>query len=236
MLGIGTYRIAHPYDIVRQGIAHGYQLVDTAELYKNEDEVFAAVQDSNERQHVFVMTKIRPGMAFCHSAANVDALLLHWPSDHFEEDWRKLCEQQPVRHLGVSNFSQAQLECIADIQTPFCNQIEVTPFLPRCNLIRYHSAHDIQTVAYSSLTKGQRLEFEPLQRMAQQHACSPSTILLSWALQRRFWVLPRTINPQHLIENRKQVQLTIDDLNSMAHWNDGFATHPKWAPEYPTCP
>lgn len=229
MLGLGTYKIPHPYDIVAAGIRAGYRLVDTAELYQNEAEVFAAVQDSGHRDQVFVMTKVRPGKRF---HPDCDALLLHWPSESYEDDWRRLCEEKPVPHLGVSNFSREQLETIENIARPFCNQIEVTPFLPRTDLVAYHRENDIITVAHSPLTKGSRLDWEPLQRMATKYQCTPASVLLSWSLDQGFWVLPRTSQVSHLQENRRRISFDAADASEIRSWADGFATHPKYVEKF----
>jgi len=229
MLGIGTYRLAHPYDIVRKGLDLGYRLVDTAELYRNEKEVFRAVTDSGLRSQVTVMSKIRPDQPFRHSATDVDVLLLHWPSENPTEQWRHLCEKKPVKHLGVSNFSVTQLEAITEIATPFCHQIEVSPFLTRSELIAHHQAHGILTVAHSPLTKGERLSYGPLIEMANRYGTSPVNVLLSWSLAQGFWVLPRTSRLDHLQSNiEKNVTLSQADLELMQSWDDGFATHPKY--------
>lgn len=228
MLGLGTYKIPHPYDIVAEGIREGYRLVDTAELYQNESEVFAAVNDSGCRDRVFVMTKVRPGKRFQHSASDCDALLLHWPSPTYEDDWRRLCEGNSVRRLGVSNFSVEQLERICDISRPFCNQIEVSPFLPRDDLVEYHREHDIITVAHSPLAKGRRFGLESLRRMADKHQCSQASVLLSWSLDQGFWVLPRTSQVTHLVENRHRITFDSADVDDLRTWGDNFATHPKY--------
>jgi diketogulonate reductase-like aldo/keto reductase len=94
-LGFGTYRTAGEpcYNAVRHALAVGYKLVDTAAVYRNEEIVGRAIQDSGvPRADLFITTKISAGdhgAAKAYAAAKaalarlkvdyVDLLLLHWP-------------------------------------------------------------------------------------------------------------------------------------------------------------
>ena len=62
MVGYGTYQIpaAKTRDNVLQALRTGYRLIDTAQYYRNEDGVGAALQESClPRDQVFVSTKVQ---------------------------------------------------------------------------------------------------------------------------------------------------------------------------------
>ena len=63
LLGFGTWQITGPqaYDAVRTALDVGYRHLDTATVYRNEEEVGRALADSGvPRDEVFVTTKVPP--------------------------------------------------------------------------------------------------------------------------------------------------------------------------------
>src|SRR6478735_6362359 len=64
LLGFGTWQITGDpcYDAVRVALDVGYRHLDTAMVYRNEEEVGRALADSGvPREDVFVTTKVPPG-------------------------------------------------------------------------------------------------------------------------------------------------------------------------------
>jgi 2,5-diketo-D-gluconate reductase A len=114
--------------VVRQAIAAGYRMVDTAAMYRNEEGVGEAVRD---RPDVFVTTKLDNSdhgfdaalRAFDASAKRlrrepVDLYLIHWPRPRvglYVETWKaliRLKREGRIRSIGVSNFTRDHLERI----------------------------------------------------------------------------------------------------------------------------
>jgi diketogulonate reductase-like aldo/keto reductase len=62
--GLGLYKAApgdDAYNAARYALDYGYRLIDTAEFYKNEDDVGRAIADSGvAREDIFVTSKIWP--------------------------------------------------------------------------------------------------------------------------------------------------------------------------------
>ena len=59
--GLGTFRLKDQVvvDSVTQGLALGYRLIDTAQIYGNEAEVGQAIADSGvPRSELFITTKV----------------------------------------------------------------------------------------------------------------------------------------------------------------------------------
>ena len=58
-LGFGTYRLSDDtYKSVKFSLQNGYNHIDTAPLYKNEEKVGKAIKDSGiDRKNIFVTTK-----------------------------------------------------------------------------------------------------------------------------------------------------------------------------------
>ncbi|KAJ3364704.1 hypothetical protein GGF32_001343 [Allomyces javanicus] len=96
---VGTYRVKGDQcaRVVKQAVRMGYRLIDTAQVYRNEDMVGAAVADliaegAVRRQDLFITTKIAPNQQGAGKAYNsvlvscaalqvetIDLVLIHWP-------------------------------------------------------------------------------------------------------------------------------------------------------------
>src|ERR1700755_1775945 len=66
MLGFGTWQLQGElaYEATRHALLIGYRHIDTATMYRNEDQVGRAIADSGvDRAELFVTTKLPPGNA-----------------------------------------------------------------------------------------------------------------------------------------------------------------------------
>src|SRR6202035_5767785 len=93
MLGFGTWQLQGElaYEAIRHALRAGYRHIDTATMYRNEEQVGRAIADSGlDRRDVFVTTKLPPGRAAQARATIADSLrglrsdyvdlwLVHWP-------------------------------------------------------------------------------------------------------------------------------------------------------------
>jgi diketogulonate reductase-like aldo/keto reductase len=238
MLGFGTFRLTptDAYDMTLQALKNGYRLIDTAKLYKNEESVQRAIVDSGiPRDDIFLITKIHKcTMSMLEERikifGQIDCLLLHYPTEQFLQDWTFLCKNQPstIKHLGVSNFKQNHLDEASKVLKPYCNQIEVTPFWTRKDLVQYNQMNSIITMAHSPLAKAEKFDDPRLVSMAERYHTTPSTLMINWSLKRKFWTLPRTSNVSHLQQNQSLLEIQEDDLVVMDSWNECYATHPQY--------
>ena len=150
MLGFGTF-LAKDDECERsvcQAIKAGYRLIDTAEIYGNEEQVGRGIKASGiDRDELFITTKVN-FKSFEHARESVqlslrklgtdhlDLVLLHWPFGNYYAAWReleKLYEEGTLRAIGVSNFEPDRLvDLIAYNQiTPAINQIETNLYCQR---------------------------------------------------------------------------------------------------------
>src|SRR5690606_4226472 len=91
-LGFGTWQVG--YDAVAAALAAGYRCFDTAEMYRNETAVAAALADSGlDRSDVFITTNLwnnrhgfQPSLDAFHASRRrlgldvIDLYLIHWPN------------------------------------------------------------------------------------------------------------------------------------------------------------
>lgn len=191
----------------------------------------------------------------------VDLYLIHAP---FERDqrlaqWRGLVElkrQGKARAIGVSNFSIQHLEELeaAGLPMPAVDQIELHPWSQKPELVGYLDAHSITAVAYSSLvplatwrsaagqasakTDHMKAEGEqadaPFKVLAKKYGVTEAQILLRWAVQKGYPVLPKSTNPDHIRRNADIFGFTIDpsDMTAIAKMDRGDGV--AWATGDPT--
>lgn len=128
--------------------------------------------------------------------------------------------------IGVSNYGEHHLDELLASATisPSVNQVELSPFNQRRNLVAYCAERSIPLQAWGSLTAGQQLRppkdapWPPgyakekarkdedgtspvLIQVAREAGCTVAQCLLRWALQKGFGVLPRSRHPPHIKEN-----------------------------------
>lgn len=223
LLGLGTWGLdgERCYQVVREALDMGYRLIDTATMYRNEDEIGQAFRDSGlRRNQVFITTKVASWeqgyegtLAACRGSLErlgvrtIDLYLIHWPVAGKNLDtWRameELLSQGRCRAIGVSNFSVPQLEEIKENgnMLPAVNQIELNPFVYDREVLSYCAENGIQVIAYSPLTRGSCLQEKALLQIAQAYRKSPAQVLLRWGLQKGVAVIPKASSNEHLREN-----------------------------------
>ena len=243
----GTYRV--PKDKTKTmtlaALRLGYRGIDCAELYRNEKFVMEAVLEFlDERKDVtrddlFITTKIRK---FSPEDVNervsifkkIDCLLIHFPTTEYVETWKALNEYVKnnnlnIKHLGVSNFKTEHLEAISSLPySIYCNQIEITPFWKRNDIVLYCKKNNIKITSHSPLVKGEKKDNSVLQRLSVKYNCSWANILLAFCFQQNYIPLPRSCNEEHLKENLTIPTLDWIDIQSLENLDEQFATHPQY--------
>lgn len=258
-IGLGTHRLIGKEceDIVKLALNLGYRHIDTAQSYKNEKEVGAAIKRSRVgREEIFLTTKIwhtslekKDVLKVAENALRVldtpyvDLLLVHWPNKEVDiektlESFLSLRDQGKALNIGVSNFPLKHLkEVNEELAAPiFCNQVEYHPLLEQFDLLDYVAEQDIMLTAYSPLAQGQALEVPLLKELAEKYGKSPAQIALRWLIeQEQVVAIPKASTKEHLQENLDIYDFAledddfyaIDDLDKSTRLTD-----PDFAPEW----
>ena len=153
-----------------------------------------------------------------------------------------------VKFIGVSNFSQQHIEEISSTKLPLpdANQIELHPWSQKTSLLEFMDSNRIVPIAYSSLLPlpswraaappdvmgnpsnagkspemfdSNDVDVQFFGQLAEKYNVTTAQILLKWAIQRGFAILPRSTNNVRMEEN---FNLDHFDLNEdeMAKMND----------------
>jgi len=135
---------------------------------------------------------------------------------HRRETWRaleKLFEEGKVKAIGVSNYTIEHLEELLQSNPkviPSVNQVEFHPWFYQKELLEYCKSKGIFLQAYSSLA---RLKFSDpeIERMAKKYNKTQSQILLRWGDQHEVGLIPKSSNPERILENIQIYDFTIDE-------------------------
>jgi len=237
-LGFGVFLV--PPEETKQAVTEaldaGYRLIDTAQGYRNEEGVGAAIAESDvPRDELFITTKLTNSeqgydttlAAFDGSMDKLgidvlDLFLIHWPLpmfDQYVETWRafeKLLADGRVRSIGVSNFEIPHLQRLlaeTDV-TPAVNQIELHPEFPQEDLREFHQQHGILTESWGPLGQGKGLLENPqIVEVAQRKDRTPAQVVLRWHVQLGCVVIPKSVNPYRIRENINIFDFELDDAD-----------------------
>jgi len=238
-LGLGTYKLTgrEGEQSIADAIGLGYRHIDTAAFYDNEAEVGTAIKNAGiAKAEVFVTTKVWPSSftkkQFVPGVQDslrklkidvVDLLLLHWPAD---EETNKLAvgllhecyQKQYAKHIGVSNFSQAQCEAALQQAPISCNQVEYNPHKNLAGLASYLQQQNMVLTAYSPLARGAVLEEPVIQQLAAKYNRTGSQIVLRWLVQQKnVAAIPKASTAKHCVENMQvfDFELAEEDLQQI---------------------
>lgn len=244
-LGFGVWRVSPEdgVDAVRTAIEVGYRHIDTAAVYKNEEQVGEAIRQSGvAREELFITTKVwNADQGFdttlkAHEDSlkklgldYVDLYLVHWPvKDKYLETYKaleKLYDEKLVPAIGVSNFHIHHLEDIAAHRNikPMVDQVELHPMLQQNELRDYCLKNGIAIEAWSPLMQGGEALTNPIiTELAEKHSKTSAQVILRWHLQRGVIAIPKSITPSRIQENFDvfNFELSTDDMNSIASLNE----------------
>jgi methylglyoxal/glyoxal reductase len=246
-LGLGVYQSPPGMATeraVRYALTIGYRLIDTAQLYSNEEDVGRALRKSGvSRDDVFITTKVwnsDQGYESTIKAFNkslkrldlsyLDLYLIHWPvSGMSEETWKAMVRslrEQKTRAIGVSNYDiddLAQLMQSSDV-LPAVDQVEFHPFLYQEKLLSFCEKNSIQMEAYSPLTRGTQINHPTIVAVANKYRKTPAQVLIRWSLDHGLVVIPKSIHEERILENSKvfDFELEPEDIKLLNSLNENL--------------
>ena len=247
--GLGTFRLKD--DVVKasvtQALEVGYRVIDTAQIYGNEQAIGEAIRHSGVAySDLFITTKIWtdnlsrdkliPSLKdSLHKLGtdSVDLTLIHWPSPQqqvsVEEYMQALLEarqQGLTRQIGISNFSvdliRQAIDAVGAKQIA-TNQIELHPYLQNHTVTDFARQQGIHITSYMTLAYGKVLQDQVLADIARQHNASTAQVALAWAMQLGYAVIPSSTKRENLISNlqAQQLKLTEQDMQRIAALDRG---------------
>lgn len=245
MVGFGVFQIHDAkttQTVVEEAIKTGYRLIDTAQVYGNEEAVGKAIKASGvPREELFITTKLWIS-DFSYEAAKdafneslrkldldyVDLYLLHQPFEDIFGAWRALEElykEGKIKAIGVSNFKPDQLANLAAFNevTPAVNQIELHVFNQKEDEQAYMLSKGVQTESWGAFAEGQFDVFNNpvLKEIAEKYSKTTAQVMLRWQLQRGIVSLSKSANPERVRQNFDifDFELSAEDMDKIATLN-----------------
>ena len=241
LLGFGVFQITDQAECERSvvdAIQTGYNHVDTAASYMNEEAVGRGIKQSGvTREKLFITTKLwiqsngyeSTIKAFERSLKRlqldyIDLYLIHQPFGDVHGEWRameELYQQGKVRAIGVSNFPPDRIMdlMIHNTITPAANQIEVNPFQQQIDTQKFLQDNRVQVEAWAPFAEGKNNIFqnELLLSIAARHNKSVAQIILRWLVQREIVVLSKSVRKERMIENISvfDFELSTEDMRAI---------------------
>ena len=249
LLGYGVFRVS-PEECERcvsDALKVGYRMIDTAQVYGNEEGVGRAWRKSGiPREELFLVTKVWISNAGEEKAAAsideslrkldtdyIDLLLIHQAYGDVFGTWRameKAYRNGKVRAIGVSNFQAGRFfDFVHYTDTkPMINQLQ-------CNVLAQQN--DIQTVLQETDTKtmawgplgGQGVDgivqSELLAAIGQKYNKSAAQVALRWLIQRGIVAIPKSSHIERMQQNFDvfDFELTPKDMLQIGDMNQSDA-------------
>ena len=167
----------------------------------------------------------------------IDLYLIHSPHGKSKriEQWKSLMnlkESGKVKYIGVSNWGINHINELKEnnLPLPDANQIEIHPWSQKPELVKYLRENNIDIIAYSSLVplsswrhkdgenslktdemyKDSEDSDSPFKKLATQYEVTEAQILLKWALQLGYAILPKSIQIERM-KNNFDLNFTISE-------------------------
>lgn len=235
-LGFGTFRMSEHAvaAVLPTALRTGFRHVDTAQIYDNEGAVGAAIRSSGvPRDEIFLTTKVWVAnfspRSFARSVEDslrklqtdhVDLLLLHWPNGSDVSravqiaELNAVLEQGMTRHIGISNYSIAQMHEAATLSAAplVTNQVEYHPFLDQARLLATARALGMSVTAYYAMADGRSATDPILREIGAHHGKSAAQVALRWLIQQNDVIaLSKTAKLERLEENFAIFDFALSD-------------------------
>lgn len=245
---------------LRAALAIGYRAIDTAQMYGNEDEVGQVLRESGvPRERLCITTKVHPDdydasrfMASVEASLKrlridrVDVLLLHWPpiGGDIAPPLRLLeraAEAGLASHIGVSNFTAAQMELARTVvaRPLVTNQVEFHPLLDQSVLLRAANRTGIPLSSYCSVARGEVFRHRIFADIGEGYGKTAAQVVLRWILQKGVTINTMSTKPANIRDNFEIMDFTlssvdmarIDAMNAVGRRIVGKDLVP-WAPDW----
>lgn len=223
-IGYGVYQVdpAECERCVTDALSAGYRMIDTAQAYRNEEGVGAAVAKSGIGRHeLFLVSKIwisNYGYEKAKASIDeslrklgtdyIDLMLLHQPFCDRYGAYRALEDAYKagkLRAIGVSNFYPDHfIDLASNVEIPpMVNQVETHVFDQQTEAKKHMDEFDCRIMAWAPLAEGRNNFFSNpvLEAIGHRYGKSVAQVALRWLLQRDVIIIPKSVHKERMEQN-----------------------------------
>lgn len=236
-VGYGVYQV-EPTEAERcvlDAISVGYRMIDTAQIYHNEEGVGnAIVKCGVPREELFIVTKVWISNAGEEKAyasileslkklqtVYVDLLLIHQPFGDYYGTYRAMeraYREGKTRAIGVSNFYPDRfIDIQAHVEVkPAVNQVETHVFNQQITAQEYMEKYGCRIMSWGPFAEGKNDFFnnETLAEIGRKYGKSVAQVALRYLLQRGVALIPKSTHKERMKQNLDifNFSLTEEDM------------------------
>ena len=236
-VGYGVYQVepAEAERCVLDAISVGYRMIDTAQIYHNEEGVGnAIVKCGVPREELFIVTKVwisNAGEEKAYASIleslkklqtdDIDLLLIHQPFGDYYGTYRAMeraYHEGKVRAIGVSNFYPDRfIDIQAHVEVkPAVNQVETHVFNQQITAQEYMEKYGCQIMSWGPFAEGKNDFFnnETLAEIGRKYGKSVAQVALRYLLQRGVVLIPKSAHKERMEQNMDifNFSLTEEDM------------------------
>lgn len=236
-VGYGVYQVepAEAERCVLDAISVGYRMIDTAQIYHNEEGVGnAIVKCGVPREELFIVTKVWISNAGEEKAYAsileslkklqtdyIDLLLIHQPFGDYYGTYRAMeraYHEGKVRAIGVSNFYPDRfIDIQAHVEVkPAVNQVETHVFNQQITAQEYMEKYGCRIMSWGPFAEGKNDFFnnETLAEIGRKYGKSVAQVALRYLLQRGVVLIPKSAHKKRMEQNMDifNFSLTEEDM------------------------
>lgn len=245
-LGYGVFQIpdTQTAQCVSEALGLGYRLIDTAQLYMNEEGVGAGIKQSGvSRSDIFLVDKIwfsrypyeKAKASIDESLKKlgtdyIDLMLLHQPYGDVFGAYRAMedaMKEGKLRAIGVSNFpSDRFIDLASQVDTPpAVNQVEANVFNQESKMFQYLKPFGTHMMGWGPLAEGKNGFFTnpTLTEIGQKYGKSVAQVALRFLLQLGIIIIPKSVKPERMKQNLDIFDFTLspDDMAAIRKLDTG---------------
>ena len=254
ILGYGVFQVS-PEECERcvaDALEVGYRMIDTAQIYQNEEGVGCAIKKSGiPREEIFLVSKVWMGnYGYLKTKESIDEslrklqtdyldlMLLHQPYCDRYGAWQAMEEayrEGKLRAIGVSNFYPDQfIDFAANNEIkPMVNQIETHVFQQQVVSRKYMDELGIAHMAWGPLAEGKNGFFtnETLIKIGEKYGKTGPQVALRYLVERGVIVIPKSSRKERMAENLNifDFELSAEDKEAILKLDTG---HPVVMPSH----